>query len=100
VLLESLLRPTSGGGDGGGDPALPYLPHRVATRALRSGVVVPAYTEPPLRAQPPDQALLGPQDALEEEALRLDLYGSIAQRIGDGLLALEKMEAESRRERA
>jgi len=100
VLLESLRRPTSGGGDGGGDPALPYLPHRVATRALRSGVVVPAYTEPPLRAQPPDQALLGPQDALEEEALRLDLYGSIAQRIGDGLLALEKMEAESRRERA
>jgi len=91
--LESLLRPTAGAG-AAGDPALPYLPHRVATRALRSGVVVPAYTEPPLRAQPPDQALLGAQDALEEEALRLELYGSIAQRIGGALAELERQERE------
>jgi 1-acyl-sn-glycerol-3-phosphate acyltransferase len=86
--LESLLRPTPAGGVG--DPALHYGPHRVATRMLRSGLVVPAYTEPPLRAQPPDQALLGPEDALEEEALRLELYGAIAQRIGDSLAALEQ----------
>ena len=76
-------------GDALADPALPYAPYRVPTRTLRTGTVVPAYNEPPLRVQPPDQAFLAPAEAREEEGLRLALYADIVARVETGLMALE-----------
>jgi len=62
----------------------------VPTRTLRSGAVVPAFIEAPLRAKPPDHEYLSPGEAAVEEALRLQLYADIADRLFAALLPLER----------
>lgn len=108
-----------GGGDGGGGssaPPAPPAPARprstpsvstpapaplargapartvtlVPTRTLATGVVVPAYVEPPLRAAPPDAAALTPAQAAEEEEHRLALYAELAAACERAVVALER----------
>jgi len=61
----------------------------VPTRTLRTGVVVPAYVEAPLRIKPPDHEFLSPREAEEEEDHRLQLYADVTARVADALAALE-----------
>lgn len=63
---------------------------RIPARVLPSGVVVPAYNEPPLRVAPPDHEFLTPKEAWEEDEHRLRLYSAIASRVEEHMAALEK----------
>jgi len=63
---------------------------RIPSRVLPSGVVLPAYNEPPLRVAPPDHEFLTPKEAWEEDENRLRLYSAIASRVEEHLHALEK----------
>ena len=62
----------------------------VPRRTLRTGVNVPTYIEAPLRAKPPDHLFLTPEQAAEEEDIRLQLYSDITQRVADAVAALER----------
>lgn len=69
----------------------------VPRRTLSTGVVVPAYTEAPLRIKPPDHAFLTPDEAALEEDARLQLYSDIATRIEHAMAALEVRVFERRK---
>jgi hypothetical protein len=75
------------------DPAFEYIP----TRTLRTGTVVPAFVEAPLLAKPPDHDWLSPEEAIEEENYRLQLYSDLAMRLENALVKLEAIVMERRR---
>ena len=58
-------------------------------RTLPTGVVVPAYTEAPLRIKPPDHEFLSAGEAAREEDARLQLYSDIASRVEAAMAVLE-----------
>lgn len=70
----------------------------IPTRRLRTGAVVPQYVEAPLRIKPPDHLFLTPQEAVEEEDYRLQLYSDISTRLEQALVVLEAQVMRRRRE--
>ena len=69
----------------------------VPTRTLRTGLLVPQYIEAPLYAKPPDHAFLTPEEAEQEEDIRLALYSDIAARVHTALVMLERQVFAHRR---